>query len=168
MIIVATAVIVFLMLRASGIFISQGVSRLDASFDLPSDVNNGFVLNPYQSGNTEQNQALIIGASVSYILREIKSFTMFSVILAVLALTAHEIIIYMALKRITMPIVAGTVEIQKDNSDNNNVNNNNSEPCNYIEGLSSNPSFLSLNIDEMLASIDSTMEKSQVNLKVML
>ena len=176
MMIAVTAVIVFLLLRSSGICISQGVSHLDSGFDLPPDVNNGFVVNPYQSGSADQTQAFIIGASVSYILKEIKSFTMFSVILAVLALAAYVIIIYMALNKITRPIAAGALEIQKDNSEDenadsgnvNNNSNNNSDPGNYIESLSSNPAFLSLNIEEMLASIDSAMEKSRVKFSVML
>jgi len=59
--------------------------------------NHGFAINPYRIGNSERELAAVIGASVSYILSEVKYFTLFIVVLTVLALNACSIIVYFIL-----------------------------------------------------------------------
>ena len=77
----------------------------DPYFDPAPGVNTGFgadtgfAVNPYQSGNPERDMPLIIGASVSYILDEVKYFTLFIVVLTVLALNAYALIVYFVLDK---------------------------------------------------------------------
>ena len=108
MMIAATGITVFLMFRAYNINIIPGMNYLEfpgiekeLSVDPACDTNNGFVVNPYQTGNPDQNQAAIIRAFISYIMKEVKVFTMFAVILAVLALITYIIITFIVLNRIT-------------------------------------------------------------------
>jgi len=107
MMIAATGITVFLMFRAYSISANPGMKYLefyDAEKDLSfaPDANKGFVVNPYQSGNPDQNQA-VMGALVSYIMKEVRVFTIFAVILAVLALITYIVIAFIFLKKITGP-----------------------------------------------------------------
>jgi hypothetical protein len=108
----------------------------DPRFAPAFDANMGFVVNPYQTGNPDKDTAVMIGSSVSYILSEVKYFTLFIVVLTVLALNAYALIVYFVLDKIAKP---GTAALVKRTS-----------------GL------MSLEIDEMLAEIDSVMEKSKL------
>jgi len=129
-------IVVFLSLRSS---IEPCIRRV--FFGLENDLylastpvaNTGFIVNPYQAGNPDRDLAVIIGASVSYILGEVKYFTLFIVVMTVLALNACSIIIYFILDKIGKPIV------DREKTD------------------------LALEIDEMLAEIDSLIEKSKMN-----
>jgi len=71
----------------------------DSSFGGKAD----FAVNPYQAGNPDRDIAFIIGSSVSYILNEVKYFTLFIVILTVLALNVYALIIYFVFDRIAKP-----------------------------------------------------------------
>ncbi|MDR2574884.1 MAG: hypothetical protein LBC52_00395 [Treponema sp.] len=168
-----------LSLKASGLGPNSGVNKLefhdikeDISFDPAYGADNGFVVNPYQGDNPEQSQALIIGASVSYILKEVKAFTMFAVALAVVALIAYVTIAYIILNRIVRPIVRAeelrkNEELRMRNEENaDNVNNKESGSC--FEDPNCSAAFLSRNIDEMLAEIDKVMEKSKVKWSILL
>jgi len=172
-----------LSLRSSGIGVYSGVNKLeshdlkeDISFDPTYCADNGFVVNPYQIDNLDQNQALIIGASVSYILKEVKAFTMFAVALAVIALMAYVTIAYIILNRIVSPNVKAKEpqkreELEMRNEENVNVKNNvnkNKEPGSCIEDPNCSAAFLSRNIDEMLAEIDAVMEKSKGKWSILL
>jgi len=77
------------------------------------DANQGFAVNPYQTGNTGRDMAVIVGASVAYILREVKYFTLFIVALTVLALNACSIIVYFIFGNVAKPTV-GREETQKN------------------------------------------------------
>jgi flagellar basal body-associated protein FliL len=83
----------------------------DLCFSSAFDANTGynanqvFAVNPYQTGNSERDMAVIIGASVSYILSEVKYFTLFIVVLTVLALNACSIIVYFILDKAATPVV---------------------------------------------------------------
>jgi hypothetical protein len=159
-----------LSLKTSGLGFKPGVKRLvsyeineDLCCDPVYDADNGFVVNPYQGGNLDQNQALIIGASVSYILKEVKSFTIFAVALAGLALFAYVTIAFIFLSRIVRPDVKAEEKAQKKeelemrNEEYVSLNNN-KEPIDCIGDRNLSAAFLSRNIDEMLADIDKAME----------
>jgi len=165
--------------RTSGLGLNTGVKQLETQ-DIEEDLfldqtygaDNGFVVNPYQAGYPDRNQALIIGASVSYILKEIKAFTMFAVALAVLALITYVIIAYIILNRIVKPIikVEGPQKNEECANVNNNVNNNvsNKDSDSFIEDRDYRAAFLTRNIDEMLSEIDAVMEKSKAKYSVLL
>jgi len=159
-------------LRASGLGFNSGAKRLevqdneeDLCFDPTCGADNGFVVTPYQPGNTERNQALIIGASVSYILKEVKAFTMFAVAMAVLSLVTYVTIAYIILSRIGRPIVKAEEPFKKEELGMRNEEyadgNDGKEPVDCIGDKTLRAVFLSRNIDEMLADIDKVMEKSK-------
>jgi len=169
-------------LRASVIGFNPGVKKL-ASLEIKEDlycdtaygVDNGFVVNPYLGGNPDQNQALIIGASVSYILKEVKAFTIFSVSLAVLALIAYVTIAYIILNKIVRPTVKAEEPQKKEELEMRNeeyVNGDNDSDGKETGGCFEDPdcsaAFLSRNIDKMLAEIDAVMEKSKGTWSILL
>ena len=125
--------------------------------------NQGFAMNPYQTGNSERDTAIMIGASVSYILKEVKYFTLLIVVLTVLALNACSIIIYFVLDKIAKPIVREE-ETTMDISDKENSRDNLNY---YIEKQTTGMDSLSLEIDEMLAEISSLIERSNLNQKAL-
>jgi hypothetical protein len=128
-----------------------------------------FAVNPYQSGNPDRDTAVMIGASVSYILREVKYFTLFIVILAVLALNTYALIVYFVLDKIVKP---KTTTLANPETGPKTVSsavlghiNDGKDPDDYIKRTSG---MISLEIDEMLAEIDSVMEKCKSNQRVLL
>jgi len=167
-------------LRASGLGFNPEVKRLvssDINEDLCCDPvygpDNGFVVNPYQGGNPDQNQALIIGASVSYILKEVKAFTLFAVVLAGLALIAYVTIAFIFLGRIVRPDVKAEEKTQKkEEAGMKNEEYANSDGSKESGSCLNDPNcsaaFLSRNIDEMLADIDKIMEKTRAKRSILL
>ena len=165
-----------LSLKASGIGFNPGVKNLvslgieeDRWFDPAYGEGNGFVVNPYQTDNLDRNQALIIGASVSYILKEVKAFIMFAVALAAAALIIYVTIAFIFLNRIVRTIVRE--EEPRKNKTYVNVNDDDSGNKEIIDCLGDrnlNAAFLSSNIDEMLADIDKVMEKSKKKWSILL
>jgi len=165
--VLVTALIVFLMFRASSISLDLGLKEIelqgieeDFSFDPTYGAENGFVVNPNQNGNLDRKQAVLIGASVSYILKEVKAFTIFAVVLTILALTSYVIIACIVLGRIARPIIKAE-KIRKDISEKIHSDNN-KEPGGYVEDGNSSKAILSRNIDEMLSDIDTVIEESKV------
>jgi len=166
-----------LSLRSSGLGYNPGVKKLvsnEINEDLYCDpaygMDNGFVVNPYQGGNPDQIQALIIGASVSYILKEVKAFTVFAVALAGLALFAYVTIAFIILNRIVKPTGKAEDEEPEKNGEYVNVNNNvsNKEFGSCLDDPDCSAAFLSRNIDEMLAEIDAAMEESKGKWSILL
>jgi hypothetical protein len=103
--VIAAGMALFISFRTSGISLDSGTRALEfaaieTAYDPNLDVNTGFVIQPYQTANSDQRLAVMIGASVTYILREIKSFTMFIVLLSVFALTVYVIIASVVLNKI--------------------------------------------------------------------
>ena len=171
-----------LSLKASVLGFNPGVKKL-ASLEIKEDlccdpdygVDNGFVVNPYQSGNPEQNQALVIGASVSYILKEVKAFTLFAISLAVLALIAYVTIAYIILNRIVKQTVRAdetqkkeVLEMRNEEYVNGNNDSSGKETGGCFEDPDCSAAFLSRNIDKMLAEIDAVMEKSKGTWSILL
>ena len=160
-----------LSIRTSGLSFNPGMKEIefhgieeDLNFDTTYGSDNGFVVNPYQSGNLDRNQAVIVGASVSYILREVKAFTMFAVVLAVLALIAYVIIAYIVLNR----IVYKNEEAEMKNEENVIKNNDDKELIGFNKNRDYSAAFLSRNIDDMLSEIDDVMERSKVKWSILL
>jgi len=165
-----------LSLKASGIGFNPGVKKLvslgieeDRWFDPAYGEGNGFVVNPYQTDNLDRNQALVIGASVSYILKEVKAFIMFAVALAVAALIIYVTIAFIFLNRIVRTIVREEEPQKKKKYVNVNDNDSgNKEITDCLGDRNLNAAFLSSNIDEMLADIDKVMEKSKKKWSILL
>jgi len=92
--------------------IQNGTSFRDTKYDPALGENIGFVMKPFQIGNSDHNMAVLVGASESYIFREIRDITKFTVILAVLALALSAIIVYFAMNKITGPIVTAAAALK--------------------------------------------------------
>jgi methyl-accepting chemotaxis protein len=60
---------------------------------------------PFQIGNSDNTWAIMLGSADSYIMREVKDITHFTVILAVTAFFIAALVIYFILRRTTNPIV---------------------------------------------------------------
>jgi len=131
-------------------------------------VDPGFTVNPYQAGNSdrERDLALIIGSSISYILGEVKYFTLFIVVLTVLALNAYALIIYFILDKAAKPGTAPPVKPETRHKTMGNTVTGHfiggKVPEEYIKQTSGMKRF-SLEIDEMLAEINLVMERSKLN-----
>jgi len=82
-------------------------------FDPNIRENVGFVLKPFEIGNSGQNMAILIGTSESYIFKEVKAITRYIIILAALALSFLCVIVYYAFTKVTQPVVKAT-ETLKD------------------------------------------------------
>ena len=67
-----------------------------------------FVVKPFQLGDSDTNWSILIGVSESYVLKEIRAITRFTVILAVIAILATAAVIIVVLGYITKPIVTVT------------------------------------------------------------
>jgi methyl-accepting chemotaxis protein len=75
-----------------------------------------YVLQPFQIGDSDQNWAILIGVSEAYIMKEVKSISKFTVLLAVIGLIISAIIAYFVLDAVTKPIVK-VAETLKDISE---------------------------------------------------
>jgi signal transduction histidine kinase len=174
-------IVVFLSLWSSFRCPDPGMMKVLDFFDLENDLcfapgfaptpgantefgaNHGFAINPYRTGNSERDTAIMVGASVSYILREVKYFTLLIVVLTVLALNACSIIVYFVLDKIAKPTVKEeetTMDISEKEKGRDNLNY-------YIEKQSTGMDSLSLEIDRMLAEINSLIERSNLNQKAL-
>jgi hypothetical protein len=115
--VIAAGMALFISFRTSGISLDPGAKALEfaaieTGYDPNLDANTGFVIQPYQTVNPDQNPAVLIGAAVSYILREVKAITLHTLILAAFALTACVIIVYIVLNKLAKPFVE-VDEVQK-------------------------------------------------------
>jgi methyl-accepting chemotaxis protein len=63
------------------------------------------ILVPFQIGNSDMNWTLMLGTTESYILREVRAMTKFTVILALAAIVLTAIILFFVFNSTTKPIV---------------------------------------------------------------
>jgi methyl-accepting chemotaxis protein len=96
--------------------IQNGTTFRTTIYDPNLHENVGFVLKSFQIGNSDQNMAILIGATEAYIFKEVKAITRFTIILAVLALALTVIIVYFVFNKVTKPIVK-VAETLKDISE---------------------------------------------------
>jgi methyl-accepting chemotaxis protein len=85
--------------------IQNGNTFRDTKYEPTIGENIGFVMKPFQIGNSDHNMAILIGVSESYIFKEVNAITRFTILLAALALVFSAIIVYIALNKVTKPIV---------------------------------------------------------------
>jgi len=149
-------------------------------------VNDGFVFNPYQPGDSDGNQPVVIAAAVAYILGEIKYFTIFFILSAILALSACAILVYIIMNGIFKP-AEKPAKIQKDVSDGKgddnmkgkeqdnglkavasgiSVEKDSGDYDEYIDRQSASMVLLYICINEMLSAINSTIEESEAGRRV--
>jgi len=102
--------------------IQNGTTFKDTKYDPALGKNVGFVIKPFQIGNSDHNMAILIGVSESYIFNEIRDITRLTIILAVLALVFSTIIVYIALNNVTKPIVKAAEALKDISEGEGNLN----------------------------------------------
>jgi len=88
--------------------IQNGTAFRDIKYIPGLRENIGFVIKPFQIGNSDQKLAVLIGISESNIFKEVRAITRHIIILAVFALALSALIVYFFLNRITRPIIKKT------------------------------------------------------------
>jgi methyl-accepting chemotaxis protein len=88
--------------------INDGTVYKGQIFDPHHDDTMRYVVKPFQLGDSDTNWSVLIGVSESYVLKEIRAITKFTVILAVIAILATAAVIFVILGFITKPIVTVT------------------------------------------------------------
>jgi len=185
-------ILVILALMVLGFALIMQQRTYGRSLDLGmTEPYNGFVVNPYQTGNLDREQSVILLASVSHILKEIKYFIMFIVLWAILAFSACAIIVYFVRNNVSKQIDK-PVKIRKDISDGKGENKMtikehgdehgddgiipdihgdkepDKEPEDYIDKRTARMVLLYISINEMLSDINSVIERSEAGRKHML
>jgi len=144
-----------------------------AGLDPVPGANNVFVPHPYRTGNQDMERSVIILASVSYILREIKYFIMFVILSATLAFSAWAIIVYFMKEDKNMTIkekdtggintgISGTATAPQTVADSGK------EGDGYIDKQTAGMVLLYIDINEMLSAVNSAIEKSETGRRVVL
>jgi methyl-accepting chemotaxis protein len=67
--------------------------------------NAHFIMQPFAIGNSNMTWTVIIGTMDSYVLKEVRAITKFTIILAMIAIFAAAVIVYFVLNNMTNPIV---------------------------------------------------------------
>jgi len=88
--------------------IQNGIVFRDTKYFPSLRENIGFVISPFQIGNSDQKLAVLIGVSESNIFNEVRAVTINIIILTVLALALAAVIVYFVLNKATKPVVRMT------------------------------------------------------------
>jgi methyl-accepting chemotaxis protein len=88
--------------------VQDGTAFRDTKYIPALHENIGFVIKPFQIGNSDQKLAILIGAGESKIFKEVRNIARQIIILAVLALELAAAIVYFVLNNITKPIIKKT------------------------------------------------------------
>jgi len=91
--------------------------------NMPDD-NIRFVVKPIKMGDSNFNLTALIGVPESYILKEIKAITRFSIIMAAIAILVTAAIIFIVLGFITKPIITVTDTLKDISEEQININVN--------------------------------------------
>jgi methyl-accepting chemotaxis protein len=85
--------------------IKEGKPLNFSMYDPNLGENANFVMRPFTLGNSGVNWMLLVGTMDSYMLREVRSITKYTILLAVIAIGAAAVIVYFAVDRTIVPIV---------------------------------------------------------------
>jgi len=83
----------------------NGTTFRDTKYIPSLHENIGFVIKPFQIGNSDQRLAVLVGISESNIFRKVRSIARYIIILAAVALALSALIIYFVLSKVTKPII---------------------------------------------------------------
>jgi len=87
---------------------NNGKTYFGKVYDPTLDDTIRYVVKPVKIGNSDFYWTVLIGVSESYVLKEIKAITTFTVILAVIAIIATALVFFIVLGYITKPIITVT------------------------------------------------------------
>jgi methyl-accepting chemotaxis protein len=85
--------------------IQEGTDFFDTKFDPTLNTNLELAMKSFKIGNSDQTWSIIIGATEAYVLKDINAITKFTIILAVIAVLAAAVVVYLVLHYVTRPIV---------------------------------------------------------------
>jgi len=88
--------------------IQDGTTFRDTKYIPALRENIGFVIKPFQIGNSDQRLAILLGAGESNLLKKARAVTGYIIVLAVFALVFQAIIVYFILSKVTKPIIRKT------------------------------------------------------------
>jgi methyl-accepting chemotaxis protein len=91
--------------EAAHLAIVDGRSFNFSMYDPNFKENANFVMRPFTLGNSGVSWTVLIGTMDSYMLREVRAITKFTILLAVIAIAAAAVIVYFALGITIKPIV---------------------------------------------------------------
>jgi methyl-accepting chemotaxis protein len=92
--------------------VQNGTAFRDTKYIPALHENIGFVIKPFQIGNSDQKLAILIGAGESKIFKEVRNIATHIIILAVLTLALSAVIVYFVLNNITKPIIKKTKTVK--------------------------------------------------------
>jgi methyl-accepting chemotaxis protein len=76
-----------------------------STYDPTLETNIQFLLIPCQIGNSDQYWTIVVGTTHEYILTEVKALTEFTIVLALIAIAAAAVIVYLVLHHTTKPVI---------------------------------------------------------------
>jgi len=135
--------------------IQDGAAFSDTKYAPAFQENIGFVMKPFQIGNSDQHMAVLIGAFESDIFKEARTITRYTMLLAVIVLALSAIVVYFVLKNVSKPVVEAAVVSggEEGQTKTESLSCVGREPVyNTAESVKS---YLAKDIDEMLANIHS-------------
>ena len=86
----------------------SGKPYTDSIYDPVLNEELELVITPIQIGNSDVTWSLMIATAKNYVLTEVRSITRFSIILAIIAISAAAVIVFIVLNFITAPIIKVT------------------------------------------------------------
>jgi len=92
--------------------IQNGTTFMDTKYAPDLGENIGFVIKPFQIGNSDQNLAVLIGSSESNIFREVRAVAAQIIILAVLFFALSSVVVYFVLNKVTKPVIRMTKNLK--------------------------------------------------------
>jgi len=112
--------------------IQNGTAFRTTIYDPNLCENVGLVLKSFQIGNSDQKMAILVGATESYIFREVKAITRFTIILAVIVFALSAIIIYFTFDNVTGGMFKGGKETTSESKNLEQVTRKNKENINFL------------------------------------
>ncbi|MDR0503952.1 MAG: methyl-accepting chemotaxis protein [Treponema sp.] len=96
--------------------IQKGATFSGKAYDPTLDTNIIMTMYSFPIGNSDQTWSILVGASESHILKDVRAITRFTIILAVIAVLTGAVITYFTLHYVTKPLVS-VAETLKDISE---------------------------------------------------
>jgi len=84
----------------------------DSVYDPTLNSEIELVITPVSFGNSDLTWSVMIGATKDYVLKEVRTITKYTIILAIIAILAAAIIVFIVLKFATSPIVAVAITLK--------------------------------------------------------
>jgi methyl-accepting chemotaxis protein len=104
--------------------LQNGKPYKDYKYDPTLNTTIYFEIRPFQLGNSDMTFSILVGTTEQYVMKEVNTITRFTIILAFVAILISSVIVFIAMSRITKPIlnVANALEIVAEGDLTQSVN----------------------------------------------